>query len=306
MGRKDGGCRHSVGETGEEAFASVTPKSSTCVSIFSPDCDLPWSVPNSSLRPSPSPRRASPPGRCSINAQLNGDGSLRRSSPGMTRRKQGGGRSGDPSEGLLGIQEGDCHTLWWRERCRQRLSTRVCQPQPLGTDKDVEEGENVRARFSPGPRMLGGTHGGARIARDGAKSGVFPPISEHLGPSISQTSPSPSGKWEDSLLPGHRDGEEGWERELGNCGAPACGHPRRVAPVHSGPGASAAGTPARCQPLPSPPLPVPSAPLPSPRLGVFWALGSRSAPGRPRLLAQPFASRRPALPGRRAEGRVGQ
>lgn len=38
VGRKDGGCRHSVGETGEEAFASITPKSSTCVSIFSPVC----------------------------------------------------------------------------------------------------------------------------------------------------------------------------------------------------------------------------------------------------------------------------
>lgn len=39
VGRNDRERRHWVGETGE-AFASVIPKSSTCVSIFSPDCDL--------------------------------------------------------------------------------------------------------------------------------------------------------------------------------------------------------------------------------------------------------------------------
>ena len=61
-----------------------------------------------------------------------------------------------------------------------RPSTRVCQPQPLGTDGDFQGGGKVRAPFAPGPRMLGGTHGGARITRDGAKAGVFPPISEHL------------------------------------------------------------------------------------------------------------------------------
>lgn len=86
-----------------------------------------------------------------------------------------------------------------------------CQPQPLG--KEIQEGGKVRVPSSLGPRMLGGTHGGARIARDGAETGVSPPLSGHLGPSISQTSPSPSGKWEDSLLPERQDGEKGWERE---------------------------------------------------------------------------------------------
>lgn len=245
-------------------------------------------MPNSSLRPSPSPRRASPPGRCSINAQLNGDGSLRRPSPGMTGRKQGGGRSGVTSEGLLGIQEGDCHTLWWRERCRQRLSTRVCQPQPLGTDKDVEEGEKVRAPFSPGPRMLGGTHGGARIVRDGAKSGVFAPISERLGPSISQTSPSPSGKWEDPLLHdtgmGRRAGRGSSEiAALQSAGIPA-GSRRYApapAPVQPGPPPGAKRSPpplSRCPALRSPP--------PDPASSGPWAAEA--------LQAGPASSRSPS------------
>lgn len=46
------------------------------------------------------------------------------------------------------------------------------------------------------------------------------------------------------------------------------------------------------------------APLPPP--SVFWVLRSRGARGPPRLLAQPPAAGRPALPQRRAEGRAGR
>lgn len=214
-----------------EASASIILKSSICVSIFSPNCALlPWSVPSSSLRPSPSPRRASAPRRCSKNAQV------RRSSAGLTRRKQGGRRSGVASEGLSGIQGGGAvgvggQPYFTAEGAVQTAGCLhgACRPQPSGTDRDVRGGGELRAPLSSGPRVLGGTHGGARVTRDGAKPGVFPAISGHLAPSVSPTSPSPSGRCEGSLPPGRRDGgRAGLGEAARTARRSACGHPRRV------------------------------------------------------------------------------